>query len=214
MRAAIRIRTVVSEGLGRRRQRWSGGPCLRLGLCLVLAVGATEVQAQPMVIDTNRTTASFWVRPLWFKRVGGIFPVVEGVARRDPGNGALYVDLRIDARALQMTGANALAWAQGPEFFDVQRHPWIRFRSLAIAAPRLRSGGMVEGELTLRRTTQTVQLDLEPAGCADPGVECPVRVRGELSRSAFGMDARRLVLADTVHLALSVYLTEPRELLP
>lgn len=216
----MRARTDVREGLGRGTHRPPRWPRLCLGLWLYLVLGLAAVgspaqlQAQQMVIDTNRTTASFWVRPLWFKRVGGVFPVVEGFARRDPGNGGLYVDLSIDVRALQMSGATALTWAQGPEFFDVERHPWIRFRSLAIAAPRLRNGGVVEGELTLCGTTRPVQLELEPAACADPGIDCPVQVRGALSRSAFGMDARRLVLADTVHLALSVYLTEPRELVP
>lgn len=214
----MRVWTNVPEGSGRRRQPSPAWRCSRLGLCLALVLapvlGACDLQAQTMVIDTNRTTASFWVRPLWFKRVGGVFPIVEGDARRDPGNGGLYVDLRIDVRALQMSGATALTWAQGPEFFDMLEYPWMRFRSLAIAAPRLREGGVVEGELTLRGRSQTVQLELAPAACADPGVECPVQVRGELSRSAFGMDARRLVLADTVHLALSVYLTEPHEQVP
>ncbi|MCB1569183.1 MAG: YceI family protein [Xanthomonadales bacterium] len=163
---------------------------------------------QDFVIDSDRTHATFWVRPLWLKRIEGVFPVVEGVARRDTLSGALTVDLQIDTRALQMNRAQALVWAQGPEFFDTQRDPWIRFRSHTLSIERLAEGGPISGQLSLRGITRGVSLELAPSSCEHPGIDCPVEVSGELSRAAFGMDTRRLVLGDAVHLSIAVYLRD------
>ncbi|HET9048872.1 MAG TPA: YceI family protein [Chiayiivirga sp.] len=181
--------------------------------CFTVVFGLTlgympSVRAQDFAIDSDRTHATFWVRPLWLKRIEGVFPVVEGAARRDRLSGALVVDLQIDTRALQMDRAQALVWAQGPEFFDTQSDPWIRFRSNTLSIERLAEGGPISGQLTLRGITRGVSLDLAPSRCERPGIDCPVEVSGELSRSSFGMDTRRLVLGDAVHLSIAVYLSD------
>lgn len=179
---------------------------LILALGLLLLLGSTSVPAQSLQIDVDRTDAGFWVRPFWLKRIEGTFPIVEGTVQRDLETGSWYVDLQIDARALQMQRAASLAWAQGPEFFDVEQHPYIRYRSRAIDSERLQTGGLIEGELSLRGVTRTLELDVTPAACPEPGLACPVQVQGEVSRSAFGMDARRLSLGDAVHLWLVMQL--------
>lgn len=180
-----------------------------LGFALLCA--CVQAQAQTLMIDIDRTDAGFWVRPLWLKRIDGFFPIVEGRVRVDPVTDTWYAELEIDARALQMGGAGILTWTQGPEFFDVEQHPVIRFSSRAIEARRRREGGPVQGELSVRGHSRSVVLDLAPSACARPGIECPVQVSGAISRSAFGMSSRRLTLADTVHLWLAVRLLEMPE---
>ena len=177
-----------------------------LPLCLGLIVDAVHAQTQTHAIDADRAQASFWIRPVWFKRIEGTFPVLEGVATRDARSGAVEVDVRIDVRALQMARASHVTWAQSAEFFDVERHPWIRFRSDPVSPQRLREGGAMEGEVTLRGITRRARFQLEPAACAQPGLACAVRATGDVRRSEFGMDARRIALGDIVHLALSVRL--------
>lgn len=177
-------------------------------LVALALIHSPRVSAQDLTIDSDRTHAEFWVRPLWLKRLGGVFPVVEGIARRDNLSGALTVDLQIDTRALQMSRASALVFAQSPEFFDTQNHPWIRFQSHTLSIERLSAGGPITGQLSLRGVSHGVTLQLAPSACTRPGIDCPVEVSGELSRSAFGMDSRRLVLGDTVHLAISAWLRE------
>ncbi|MCX7557508.1 YceI family protein [Xanthomonadaceae bacterium JHOS43] len=166
--------------------------------------------AQTHVIVPEHASASFWIRPVWLKRIEGMFPVIEGTAERDALSGATRVDVRIDVRALQMSRVSYIVWAQSAEFFDVEKHPWIRFRSAVISPRRLQEGGEIAGEVTLRGVTQPVVFLLEPARCARPGIDCAVRATGEVRRSAFGMDARRLALGDTVHLAFSVRLASER----
>ncbi len=183
---------------------------MRWGWTLMLGLAADMACAQTHAIDSDHASASFWIRPVWLKRIEGVFPVLEGVAEHDPQRGETRVDVRIDVRALQMSRASHVIWAQSAEFFDVDRHPWIRFRSDPIPARLLRAGGEIGGQVTLRGITQPVRFVLEPAACETPGFGCAVRATGDVRRSAFGMDARRLALGDTVHLAFSVRLVAER----
>lgn len=182
--------------------RW--GVVLILGMVAEMACAQTQTHTH--TIDADQASASFWIRPVWLKRIEGVFPVLEGVAERDPQRGTTRVDVRIDVRALQMSRASYVTWAQSDEFFDVERYPWIRFQSDPIPARRLREGGEIGGQVTLRGITRPVRFVLEPAACDTPGFGCAVRATGDVRRSAFGMDARRLALGDTVHLAFSVQL--------
>ena len=175
---------------------------------LMISASNAQAQTQTLVIDSTRASASFWIRPVWLKRIEGVFPVLEGTAFRQLKDGSLVVDVGIDVRALQMQRGSYLTWAQSTEFFDVERHPWIRFRADAITPQRLREGGEITGWLELRETRGPIGFELEPASCDTPGIDCPVRASAAISRSAFGMDARRLALGDLVHLSISVYLTE------
>lgn len=179
---------------------------LLLGLGLVVDPAAAQPRVH--VIDATQASASFWIRPIWLKRIEGTFPVLEGVVEGSGENGAMTVDVRIDTRALQMGRASHVSWAQSVEFFDVARHPWIRFRSEPVLPQQLLAGGEVAGELTLRGVTRAVRFELQPASCTRPGFDCAVRATGELSRSDFGMDAKKHALSDTVHLDFSVRLLE------
>lgn len=183
-----------------------GSWALLLGLGLVVDPAAAQPRVH--VIDAAQASASFWIRPIWLKRIEGTFPVLEGVVEGSGADGAMAVDVRIDVRALQMGRASHVSWAQSAEFFDVARHPWIRFRSEPVSPQQLLAGGEVAGELTLRGVTRAVRFELQPASCTRPGFDCAVRATGELSRSDFGMDAKKHALSDTVHLDFSVRLLE------
>jgi len=95
-------------------------------------------------------------------------------------------------------------WARSGDFFDAQRHPWIRFRASGQPERTLREGGELRGELTLRGITRPVSFVLEPSECPRPGIDCAVHARGEVQRSDFGMDARRIVLGDRVVLDFAI----------
>lgn len=181
-------------------------------LALVLAsqacvqARAEPVAAQTWPIDAAHSQAGFWLRPVWIRRIEGEFPLLEGVVLQMPGSDQLRVDVRIDVRALRMARASQVSWAHSPEFFDVERHPWIRFQSGPVSPRRLREGGPVTGVVTLRGVTRAAHFVLEPAACADPGFACPVRATGQVRRSLFGMNSRRLALGDHVNLEFSIRL--------
>lgn len=175
---------------------------------LALAVIWPRASAQTWSIDTDRASASFSVRPVWLRRIHGHFPILEGILVRDPARDTVAVDVRIDVRALQMGRAAWVIWAQSPEFFDVERHPWIRFRSDPFPVSQLPEGGLIEGQATLRGVTRRIGFTLAPVECAAFAPDCPIRAEGAVSRSAFAMDARRLSLGDSVTLSFEVMLIQ------
>ena len=80
------------------------------------------------------------------------------------------------------------------------------FPVLPFAAHRLREGGTIEGQATLRGVTRPIRFQLAPATCPAPGSACPLHAEGEVNRSLFGMDAHRVALGDRVRLSFSVML--------
>lgn len=171
-------------------------------LCLV----SVSAQAEALLIDKSRSHAGFELRALWVKKIDGSFTGVEGTVTRDPASGRVGVDVRIDAGSVTMDRASYADWARSDDFFAATAHPWIQFRAENIPERLLREGGESEGLLTLRGITRPVQLVIEAANCPRPGLDCPVRASGEVKRSEFGMDARRVVLGDKVELQFSVRL--------
>ena len=172
------------------------------GLCLLLA--AAEGRATSLLIDTSQSQATFELRALWIKRIAGDFARVEGVVDRDLARGRFGVDVRIASASVHMDKASHADWARSPDFFAADRHPWIRFHAVDQPERMLREGGEVRGKLSLRGVERDVSFVLEPSSCPRPGVDCAVQARGEVERSDFGMDARRLVLSDRVKLTFSI----------
>lgn len=184
----------------------------RCGLLLLALVASSAVSAPAQTvwhIDSSRSHAEFWIRPLWVKRIEGVFPVLEGQVVRDEHDDMYRVEIDIDARAVQMGSRNQVAWAQSEQFFYVQRYPRIRYRSLPVPADRLFAPGSADGEVTLRGITRPIRFQVQPADCQRPGLECPMRASGEISRSAFGMDSHRMAMSDAVHLDFQLWLLPP-----
>ena len=173
-----------------------------LGLGLLCAGGVAA--AETLQVDSAQSSATFALRALWVKRIDGEFSRVEGLIERDPAAGRFGVDVRIDAGSVRMQRESYAAWARSADFFDAPRHPWIRFRASDQPERTLRDGGELRGELTLRGITRPVSFVLQPSECPRPGIDCVVRARGEVRRSDFGMDARRIVLGDRVKLDFAI----------
>ncbi|HEX7370811.1 MAG TPA: YceI family protein, partial [Rhodanobacteraceae bacterium] len=84
--------------------------------------------------------------------------------------------------------------------------PVIRFESDPFPLGELTSGGILRGMLTLRGQQHPVKLALQASDCPRQPLECVIRVKGEISRSAFGMHGWRGVLSDGVMLDLRIKL--------
>ena len=171
-------------------------------------VMAQQATAQSVQLDTQRSSGSFRVRLLWLLAVNGEFGRIAGEVRRDRFRDSLRVDVRVDAASLRMANPRQESLARSAEFFDVARHPQIEFASAAFGRQRLRGGGELPGLLTVRGIAQPVSLTLLPADCVRPARDCPLRVRGSIRRSQFGMDGHRATLADKVELDLRIYLRD------
>jgi polyisoprenoid-binding protein YceI len=99
-----------------------------------------------------------------------------------------------------------------PDFFDVERHPQISFKSTRISD----SDGellQIAGELTMRGVTRAVELSARPAGRsrdADGRERLELQLHGELNRRDFGLvwnqalDTGGALLGNKVKLALEI----------
>jgi polyisoprenoid-binding protein YceI len=161
-------------------------------------------------LDASRSDVGFRVKVMWLLGVRGHFGKVDGTVRLDPFRNELRVDARIDVASVHMGSSSYEEWVKSPEFFDVAAHPQIEFTSDAFPRARLRAGGELPGELTVRGVRQPVQFDLQPAECERPAYDCPIRVAGTIRRSMFGMGSHRGTLSDKVELDFTVYAVPPQ----
>lgn len=184
---------------------------LALALLLPALVLAASRPPMPQTwpIDAARSEVQFSVRKLWFAHERGTFLQLHGTLRRidsSAGPDLVEVDATVAAAGLQMDDSDHRARALGPDFFDADRFPWIRFDSDPFPMDRLVSGGVVHGMLALHGVRRPVSLALQVSACPSQPLDCPIRVRGTILRSNFGMHALRGVLANRVELDLRIVL--------
>lgn len=155
-------------------------------------------------IDTVQSHAVFEVRLLWFRTISGRFTRISGTVTRT-AQGMAIVDARMASDSLAMDSPHYRETVLGPKFFDATRHPEIHFLSDPVAFDALKSGGTLDGQLSLRGITRPVRFELLAGHCIpNPAKTCKIHVRGRVSRSAFGMTSHRTVLSDRVTLELSI----------
>jgi polyisoprenoid-binding protein YceI len=120
-------------------------------------------------IDTAHSHVGFAIKHLMIATVRGQFPGVRGtvtVDESDPTTAS--IDITILTSTVTTGDEKRDGHLRSPDFFDVERHPKITFRSKRIEG---KSGDAlrVVGDLTIRDVTREVVLDVELLGRAkDP----------------------------------------------
>ena len=116
-------------------------------------------------VDPTHSALEFVARYAVFTLVRGRFTSFSGTVVIDPPHPeATQIDVDIDASSVDTAMAVRDAHLLGDEFFDVERHPTISFRSegaMVLTAGRY----TVNGELTIRGT-QPVRLVVDVFGRA------------------------------------------------
>jgi polyisoprenoid-binding protein YceI len=183
----------------------AGGLCLA-GL-MALAMPVKSAEREPF--DPDASAAGITVDLRVAGKVDGRFGTIEGELQ-PVDDERWQVQVRIDARDLTLDGpAWMLRSTRSSRFLDVERHPQIVFVSLPFKRALLSSGGELAGDLELRGKRKRVAFRIEKAECAAPGRDCPIHVRGSVSRRGFGMTAQRLWLRDAVGFDFRVRLRDP-----
>ena len=185
---------------------------LRAQAALALAAAALVPQAHAQArFDDGQSWLGFEVYTRFGQRVAGEFPSFQGVVEPLP-DGRQQVRLRVaTSEAVIPDRPRYTAWMRGASFFDTVRHPWMEFVSDPYPADLLRKGGPLHGRLTLRGVTRPQRLEVLPAACARPGLDCGIQVNGSIDRSDFDMRQWQLALADKVWLLASLQLRGPVE---
>jgi polyisoprenoid-binding protein YceI len=162
-------------------------------------------------IDATHSTVGFVVRHMMVSKVRGFFRDFSGeiVTAENPTDST--VTATIDLASIDTRQEQRDAHVRSADFFDVENHPQMTFRSTAVRADG--ADWVVDGELTLKGNTKPVSLNLELNGFgpdAYGGTRAGFSARTEISRSAFGvdiqmpMDGGGVVVADKVVVELEI----------
>jgi len=161
--------------------------------------------------DVVHSDVSFTVRHMMVSKVRGQFTNFEAtiVTAENPLQSSVTASIALDS--IDTKNAQRDAHVRSADFFDVENHPTMTYRSTS-----LRPDGdhfILDGELTLKGVTKNVPLKLELNGfTADPygGQRVGFSATGDISRSDFGvdiqlpMDGGGVVVGDKVSIALEI----------
>jgi polyisoprenoid-binding protein YceI len=155
------------------------------------AEGAAHAAAPPRSsewrVDVDHTTVEFRVRHAGLAKVRGVFREFEG-ALAVGDDGSLRATGSVDVASLDTRIAARDAHLRSADFFDVERHPKLRFESTEIEldGDELR----VAGDLTIRGVTRPIELtgELLGVGTDEEGRErIGLSLAGSLDRRDFGL---------------------------
>jgi len=166
-------------------------------------------------VDPTHSALEFVARYAVFTLVRGRFTSFSGTVVIDPAHpGATQVNVDIDASSVDTAMAVRDTHLRSEEFFDVERHPRISFRShdaTVLTAGRY----TVHGELTIRGITQPVRLLVDVFGRAPDVLGNPrlgLKATAKVQRAIWGITWNAPVpgggvaLAEEVDLELDVSL--------
>jgi len=114
-------------------------------------------------IDTSHSHIQFSVRHMMISKARGEFQSYSGTVILDEANpAAATVELQIEVASLNTRDAQRDAHLKSPDFFDVEKYPYLTFKSKRVDVKGERA--TLVGDLTIRDVTKEVALEVEYAG--------------------------------------------------
>jgi polyisoprenoid-binding protein YceI len=114
-------------------------------------------------LDTSHTTVEFVGRHLGLAKVRGRFTTFNGRVQIADVPEDSSVEVEIDVASVNSADQRRDEHLRSPDFFDVENHPKISFRSLGVK-PASDGTWDVKGDLTVRGITKPVVLHVEFEG--------------------------------------------------
>src|SRR3954471_5648699 len=162
-------------------------------------------------IDAAHSTVGFSVRHMMVSKVRGYFREFGGeiVTAEDPTRSS--VTATVDLASIDTRQEQRDAHIRSADFFDVDNHPQMTFRSTAVRADG--ADWTIEGELTIKGRTRPVTLELELNGFgadAYGGYRAGFSAKTEINRNEFGVDIKMpmdgggVVVGDKVTVELEI----------
>jgi polyisoprenoid-binding protein YceI len=130
--------------------------------------GRQVPQVGTWAIDPSHQAFEFVARHLMAK-VRGRFPGVVGEAQIAEVPEESTLEIEIDVSTIDTKDPNRDAHMRSSDFFDLENHPTISFKSTAVRPGEGENDWKVDGDLTVRGVTRPVTVDVEFLGAAiDP----------------------------------------------
>ena len=151
----------------------------------------TDTLTGTYVPDASHSRIGFVARHAMVTKVRGQFTEYSGSGHFDaehPENSS--IELTIAADSVDTGNADRDAHLRSNDFFDMENHPTISFRSTDVEAVQ-EDVYRVTGDLTVRGTTRPVTIDFEYTGAAvDPFGNTRIGLEGSttVNRKEFGLN--------------------------
>jgi polyisoprenoid-binding protein YceI len=178
--------------------------------------GRSVPEAGTWTIDPSHASFEFVARHLMAK-VRGRFSGVSGATQIAEAPVASTLEVEIDASTVDTRDPQRDAHLRSSDFFGVEDHPTIAFRSTAVRPGAGETEWKVDGELTIRGVTRPVSVDVEFLGAGvDPWGNQRIGFSGvvpEINREAWGLTWNAALETGGVLLARTVRLEIEAELI-
>ena len=192
---------------------------LLVSVCaLAILLLASPASGSEWEIDASHSSAQFAVRHFMVSTVRGTFGTLSGAVNLDEQDiTKSSVTAEIDVTSIDTREAKRDEHLRGTDFFDVEKHPTMRFVSKKVEqidATRY----TVTGDLTMKGVTRQVAFAVEgsPTPITDPWGN--LRLGGvataTIDRTEFGLSYNRLLEAGGVTIGEEVSITIDFELTP
>jgi polyisoprenoid-binding protein YceI len=170
-------------------------------------------------LDANHSGVLFVVRHLGLSNVRGRFARFDATLDVGPTLDTVVVNADIDMSSVDTNNTDRDAHLRNSDFFDVDKHPTMTFRSTAITGAG--ENYELRGLLTIGGVTNSVTLDVEFNGTelypGDQRTHAGFTASGEIKRSDFGIDfgsipipgADKLMLGDKVKVEFDMQFVAP-----
>jgi polyisoprenoid-binding protein YceI len=179
--------------------------------------GRQVPEAGTWEIDPSHQSFEFIARHLMAK-VRGRFPAASGVATVAERPEDSTLEIEIDASSIDTQDENRDAHLRSGDFFGVEEHPTISFRSTGVRPAAGETHWQVDGDLTIRGVTRPVTVEVEFLGAqVDPWGNRRIGFSGvvpEVDREAWGLtwntplETGGFLLSKTVRLEIEAELVK------
>lgn len=188
----------------RRKTRQTIG-ALALAASILALGGNTPPQKLRYRIDAQHSDVHARVGFFGIASKTARFPAISGGIELDPAHlESVKLDVTLDATALEAGDSVTLTRLKGPDFFDVEHHPQVRFvgRSMTMTGPVT---AVVSGDLTAKGVTRPTTLAVSftaPPAKASGREAIRLSGRARIDRTEFGMTAYHLIVAKSVTISI------------
>ncbi|HZB68185.1 MAG TPA: YceI family protein [Ornithinibacter sp.] len=162
-------------------------------------------------IDPTHTEVGFVARHLMVTKVRGSFADVSGTVVVAEDLADSVADVTIATASVSSGTADRDGHLRSADFFDVENHPEMTFRSTSF------DGRTLTGDLTIKGITKPVTLEVEFNGVAtDPwgNEKAAFEAHGEINRTDWGLtwnaslETGGVLVSEKIKLALDVQLAK------
>lgn len=176
-----------------------------------ITVDSAVIPAGTWSADVSHSSVGFVVRHAGISKVRGEFKDFVATVHAGETLPEFSVDATIKADSFDSGDVNRDGHVKSADFFDVEKFPELTFKSTSLTQSG--SDFTLEGELTIKDVTKTVQFDVEFNGVArDPfGVfRAGLEAKTVISRKDFGitwnaaLEAGGVLVSDKVTIRLDL----------